>query len=150
MANVTRRETLMLAAGSALALAGVPLRVAATPNEAGEAIAKFTGGKTPETGKISIDLPEIAENGNTVPLSVKVDSPMRAESYVSDIFIVAEANPRPEVITFRFTPMSGRAEAATRIRLNGTGDVIVVAKTSDGKFYTGRKPVKVTIGGCGG
>jgi sulfur-oxidizing protein SoxY len=150
MADVTRRETLMLAAGSALAIAGVPLPVTATPNEAAAAIAKFTGGKTPEAGKIAIDLPEIAENGNTVPMSVNVDSPMTVESYVSDIFIVAEANPRPEVVTFRFTPMSGRAEAATRIRLNGTGDVIVIAKTSDGKLYTARKPVKVTIGGCGG
>jgi sulfur-oxidizing protein SoxY len=113
-------------------------------------IAKFTGGKAAETGKITIDLPEIAENGNTVPLSVTVDSPMTAESYVSDILVVADGNPRPGVATFRFTPMSGRAEAATRIRLATTQDIIVVAKTSDGKFFTERKQVKVTIGGCGG
>ena len=74
--------------------------------------------------KISIDLPEIAENGNTVPLAITVDSPMTADDYVSDILVVAEANPRPTVVTFHLTPMSGRAEAATRIRLAATQNVV--------------------------
>ena len=103
-----------------------------------------------EKGKIAIDLPEIAENGNTVPLSIVVDSPMTTESYVSDILVVVDGNPRPGLATFHLTPMSGRAEAATRIRLAATQNVIVVAKTSDGKLYTAQKEVKVTIGGCGG
>ena len=88
-----------------------------------------------EKGKITIDLPEIAENGNTVPLSITVDSPMTADSYVTDMLVVADGNPRPGVATFHFTPLSGRAEAATRIRLAATQNIIVVAKTSDGKFY---------------
>ncbi|HVY56293.1 MAG TPA: thiosulfate oxidation carrier protein SoxY [Xanthobacteraceae bacterium] len=150
MRHLTRREALALAAaGSAMALAGAS-PASATPKEAADEIAKFTGGKTAEAGRISIDLPEIAENGNTVPLSVKVDSPMTAESYVSDILVVADGNPRPGIITFRLTPLSGHAEAATRIRLAATENIIVVAKTSDGKFFTASKPVKVTIGGCGG
>jgi sulfur-oxidizing protein SoxY len=151
MRNLTRRTALMLGVGSAgLALIGRVHDARATPSEAEAEIAKFTGGKTAEKGRIAIDLPEIAENGNTVPLSVVVDSPMEANNYVSDILIVADGNPRPGVAAFHLTPMSGRADVATRIRLAATENIIVVAKTSDGKFFTAQKQVKVTIGGCGG
>ena len=122
----------------------------ATPAESDAEIAKFTGGKAVEKGKITIDLPEIAENGNTVPLQITIDSPMTADNYVSEMLVVADGNPRPGVALFRFTPLSGKATAATRIRLQSTQNIIVVAKTSDGKFITDRKQVKVTIGGCGG
>jgi len=150
MRPLSRRDALALGAGSAaLALVGSRSAIATVP-EAQAEIAKFTGDKTPEIGKIAIDLPEIAENGNTVPLSIVVDSPMTTESYVSDILVVVDGNPRPGLATFHLTPMSGRAEAATRIRLAATQNVIVVAKTSDGKLYTAQKEVKVTIGGCGG
>ena len=147
MTDRSRREILALGAG-ALALAGVP--AAATPTEAAAEIAKFTGGKPTTKGKITIDLPEIAENGNTVPLTITVDSPMTADDHVSDILVVADGNPRPGLATFHLSPLSGRAEAATRIRLAATENIIVVAKTSKGQFLTEQKPVKVTIGGCGG
>jgi sulfur-oxidizing protein SoxY len=151
MTRRTRREVLALGAGSAaLALIGEIRPAAATPQEAADVIAKFTGGKTAETGRITIELPEIAENGNTVPLTITVESPMTADDYVSDILVVADGNPRPGLATFHLTPMSGRAEAATRIRLAATENIVVVAKTSKGQFYTQQKPVKVTIGGCGG
>lgn len=151
MTSVNRRHALALAAGSAaFAIAGGSLPAIAAIKEAEADIAKFTGGKAAATGKISIDLPEIAENGNTVPLTVTVDSPMTAQSHVTDILVVADGNPRPGVATFRFTPMSGRAEATTRIRLAATQNIIVVAKTSDGQVFTDKKLVKVTIGGCGG
>src|SRR5690348_7324869 len=160
MTAKSRREVLALGAGSAglafaggsaaLVLVGDIAPAAATPQEAAEVIAKFTGGKTAEKGKISIDLPEIAENGNTVPLTIAVDSPMTADDHVSDILVVSEGNPRPGLATFHLTPMSGRAEAATRIRLGATQNIVVVAKTSKGQFFTQQKPVKVTIGGCGG
>ena len=120
------------------------------PRKRRNEIAKFTGGKTAEKGKISIELPEIAENGNTVPLSVSVDAPMTADNYVSEVLVVAEGNPNPGVATFHFSPMSGKAEASTRIRLATTQNIVVVAKTSKGEFFTGQKLVKVTIGGCGG
>ena len=119
-------------------------------NDAEEAIKKFTGGKTPTQGKIKLDLPEIAENGNTVPMTVTVESPMTEQSYVSEVLIVADENPRSGVVTFHFSPASGVAEANTRIRLAATQDVIAVAKMNDGSFYTASKQVKVTIGGCGG
>ena len=85
-----------------------------------------------------------------MPLAVTVDAPMAADNYVSEVLVVAEGNPNPRVALFRFSPMSGKAVAITRIRLAATQNIIVVAKTSGGQFFTGQKLVKVTIGGCGG
>jgi len=149
MSHITRRGALVLGAGLTLTLIAAD-KGAATPAEADAEIAKFTGGAAAEAGKIAIDLPEIAENGNTVPLSIKVDSAMTANDYVSEIRVVADGNPFPGIVRFHLTPMAGRAEVATRIRLNSTENVIVIAKTSTGKFYMDRKVVKVTVGGCGG
>jgi sulfur-oxidizing protein SoxY len=149
MRALTRRHALVLGAGTAAAWAA-PGGAGATPTEAAAEIAKFTGGKPAAPGRIAIDLPEIAENGNAVQLSVAVDSPMTSADHVTDVLVIADANPIPRLATFHFTPMSGRAEAATRIRLAATENVIVVARTGDGRFLTARKEVKVTIGGCGG
>jgi sulfur-oxidizing protein SoxY len=151
MPQLTRRATLAIGASSAaLTIVGWTRSASAAAKEAAEQIAKFTAGKTAEQGKISIELPEIAENGNTVPLSVSVDAPMTADNYVSEIMVVSEGNPNPGVATFQLTPMSGKAQVATRIRLAATQNIVVVAKTSTGQFFTGQKLVKVTIGGCGG
>ena len=151
MRQLSRRATLMLGAGgAALTVFGWSGRAQADAKAMADQIAKFTGGKTAAKAKISIELPEIAENGNTVPLSVAVDAPMTADNYVSEVMVVAEGNPNPGVATFHFSPMSGKAEASTRIRLATTQNIVVVAKTSKGEFYTGQKLVKVTIGGCGG
>jgi len=149
MSSMTRRSAMLLGAGLTLTLIAAD-ESAATPAEADAEIAKFTGGAAVESGKISIDLPEIAENGNTVPLAIKVDSPMTADDYVSEIRVVGDANPNPGIVRFHLTAMAGRAEVATRIRLGGTGTVTVLAKTSTGKVYAERKVVKVTVGGCGG
>jgi len=149
MIEITRREALALGAGLTLTLVAVGPGMA-TPAEADAEIAKFTGGKATESGKIAIDLPDIAENGNTVPLAIKVDSPTTAEDYVSEIRVIADGNPNPGIVKFHLTPMAGRAEVATRIRLNSTENVIVLARTSTGKLYADRRMVKVTVGGCGG
>ena len=151
MRQLSRRAALALSAsGAALTLVGWNESASADAKAAADQIAKFTGGKTAEKGKISIELPEIAENGNTVPLSISVDAPMTADNHVSDVLVVAEGNPNPGVATFHFTPLSGKAEAQTRIRLATTQNIVVVAKTSKGEFFTGQRLVKVTIGGCGG
>ena len=152
MTNVTRRRLFVLAAGAGtLAATSVLPRTAfATPEEAAKAIEAFTGGKEPKTGKLTLTAPEIAENGNTVPISISVESPMTEADHVASVTIMAEGNPNPEVATFHFTPMSGKAEATTRIRLAKTQNVVAVAKMSDGSTYTDKKEVKVTIGGCGG
>jgi sulfur-oxidizing protein SoxY len=151
MRQLSRRAALALgASGAAVTFIGLPDRASAAAKEAADQIAKFTGGKTAEKGKVSIELPEIAENGNTVPLSVSVDAPMAGDNYVSEILVVADGNPNPGVATFHFSPLSGKAEASTRIRLAATQNIIAVAKTSKGEFFTNQKLVKVTIGGCGG
>lgn len=149
MSTISRRGALALGAGLTFTLLAIDESFA-TPAEADAEIAKFTGGKAVASGKIAIDLPEIAENGNTVPLSIRVDSPMNADDYVSDIMVIGDGNPNPGIVRFELTPMSGRAEAATRIRLNTTENVVVLAKTSTGKVFADRKLVKVTVGGCGG
>jgi sulfur-oxidizing protein SoxY len=141
---------LLGASGAALTIAGWSSPAFAGAKEAADEIAKFSGGKAAEAGKIAIELPEIAENGNTVPLMVTVNSPMQDNDYVSDILIVSEGNPRPGVAHFHLTPMSGKAVASARIRLAATQNIVVVAKTSTGQFFSDAKLVKVTIGGCGG
>jgi sulfur-oxidizing protein SoxY len=133
-----------------VAVLGLPAAPAFAKNDAGEAIERFTGGKKPAEGRVKLDLPEIAENGNTVPMTVTVESPMTAQSHVTDVLIVADGNPRSGVATFHFSPASGAAEANTRIRLAATQNVMAVAKMNDGSFFMASKQVKVTIGGCGG
>lgn len=147
---VSRRRVLSTGALTALAVALFPGGVMAGPEEVAKVVAAFTGGGTAEEGKVSIDLPEIAENGNTVPLKVAVDSPMSASDHVTDIVVIAEGNPIPQVVTFHLTPMSGKSNAEVRMRLAGTQHVAVLAKTSGGQLYMSKKEIKVTIGGCGG
>lgn len=144
----TRREAVLGA--SALALFAVSPARAQTSNDAQELIRKFCDGKTPVEGRVRIDAPEIAENGNMVPMTVSVDSPMTAADHVKDVLVVATGNPRGGVCTFHFTQRSGVAEANTRIRLGETQDIVAVARMSDGSLFTGSRNVKVTIGGCGG
>jgi sulfur-oxidizing protein SoxY len=154
--QVTRRQALGLSVGlSAGALAIVALGPGLNAARADEAatdksLMEFTGGKTPEMGKITLNAPEIAENGNTVPISVSVDSEMTESSYVESVTLLADGNPNPAVATFHFTPMSGEATATTRMRLAKTQNVVAVAKMSDGSVFMDKKQVKVTIGGCGG
>ncbi|WP_153768759.1 thiosulfate oxidation carrier protein SoxY [Labrenzia sp. CE80] len=148
--SLTRREALGLTAGAAAFITFGEQLAHAAAAETDEAIKAFSGGAMPDSGKISLDAPEIAENGNTVPVSVSVDSPMTADNYVESVLILAEGNPSPAVATFHFTAMSGEAAAKTRIRLAKTQNVIAVARMSDGTTFMDKKEVKVTIGGCGG
>jgi sulfur-oxidizing protein SoxY len=148
MRIISRRNSLLL--GFTFAFANCNLLEAFANDEAATEIAKFTGGQRPEQGKISLDLPDIAENGNSVPLTVRADSPMTAGDHVTDLLVVADRNPRPILAIFQFTPLAGRAEATTRIRLAATQNVFAVAKTNTGALFAGQKLVKVTIGGCGG
>ena len=147
-----RRRILTIAIGAAAAAASsaAPGPAFAAKNDADELIKKFTGGKTAAEGRVRLALPEIAENGNTVPMTVSVESPMTEQSYVSDVLVVAEGNPRGGIATFHFSPASGVAEVNTRIRLAETQNVIAIAKMNDGTVFKTSKQVKVTIGGCGG
>ena len=139
--GLTRRN-MMLAGTSAFAVAtfcGIPVLASAVD----EHIADVTGGADAVAGEIELDAPEIAENGNTVPITVSAPG-------ASSIMILAAGNPVPAVATFNFGPMSAARSGSTRIRLAKTQDVIAVAKMEDGSFQTTQATVKVTIGGCGG
>lgn len=149
--KLTRRQALALGAGAAaLAVTGLPGPALADDAKVQAAIDAFAGGAAIEPGTVSLSAPEIAENGNTVPIGVSVDSPMTEADHVTAVMLLAAGNPQPGVATFHFGPMSGSADATTRMRLAKTQDVIAIAKTSTGKVYMDRKTVKVTIGGCGG
>jgi sulfur-oxidizing protein SoxY len=150
--KLRRREFMGLsAAAAAFTLVGGNATVAFAEGETADDVIKaFTGGAAVGSGRVSLSTPEIAENGNTVPVEVSVESPMTADDYVAEVLILADGNPSPGVATFKFTAMSGEAEASTRIRLAKTQNVVAVAKMSDGSFFMDKRAVKVTIGGCGG
>ena len=151
MQILNRRQVLMVGAGAAaLGIVGLEVNPAAAENKADELIKAFTGGAAPQEGRVTITAPEIAENGNTVPVSFGVESAMSGDDVVDSVLLVAEGNPNPKVATFSFSSMSGEAGAATRIRMAKTQNITAVAKMKDGSFYMGTKTVKVTIGGCGG
>jgi sulfur-oxidizing protein SoxY len=149
-ATFDRRQVLVGSLGAVAATGWIGVGPARAANDAADLIKAFTGGKTAAQGKVKIDMPEIAENGNTVPMTIMVESPMTEQSYVQDVLVVADGNPRGGVVTFHFNPMSGVAEANTRIRLASSQKIIAVAKMNDGSFFTASKDVKVTVGGCGG
>ena len=150
MVTLTKREFLMVATGSAAAaLMGMPA-IALGQEKAAARAAEFLGGATAKEGGITLEMPEIAENGNTVPLTVRVDMPATEQSYVESLMVLADGNPEPGVATFHFTPLSGTQEASTRMRLAKTQNVIAIAKLNDGSFMRTETLVKVTIGGCGG
>lgn len=123
---------------------------AETPADFDAVFKKIVGDAKPADTGIEITLPEIAENGNTVPFTVTVKSPMTKEDHVKTVHLLSTGNPQPTVAAFHFTPMSGVAAVSGRMRLAKTQDVVAVAELSDGKFLVGRQLVKVTIGGCGG
>ncbi len=138
--NFTRRDALVIGAG---AVTAAMLPIKAFASLADDAEAAFTGGAATSDGGIELTAPEIAENGNTVPVGVS------APGAVS-IIIIAAGNPNPDVCTFNFGPLAGSQSASTRMRLSGTQDVVAIAKMADGSFVRAASTVKVTIGGCGG
>ncbi len=151
--DLSRRQ-LLVAAGqggaAVVAMTLLPGRLRAEFPTIEEAITSVTGDASPAKGRISLTLPQIAENGNTVPIEVSVDSPMSDADYVKSVHVFADGNPNPNVATYHFTPANGEAHFATRIRLAKTQNVIAIAEMSNGELYMAKSEVKVTIGGCGG
>ena len=128
-----------MGAGACL-VASLPVRASASVEDV---IAEFTGGAEVGTGDVTITAPEIAENGNTVPIEVSSGTAV-------EILVLATGNPTPNVATFKFGKLAASRAASTRIRLAGTQDVVAIAKLDDGTFVKASSTVKVTIGGCGG
>jgi sulfur-oxidizing protein SoxY len=146
MDDTTRREILL--AGGAAVLA-VTLRPAeATPAMLASAIRTIVGTASVKTGKVKLDIPPLVENGNSVPMTVSVDSPMAAEDHVKSIHVFNEKNPQPNIGNFYLSPQAGRAQVATRIRLADSQKVVAIAKLSDGTFWSASVDVVVTLAAC--
>ena len=148
----TRREFLILAGG---VLASAAAEAQLTPNFATrrraaleEAMRKVLGGAQLRPGRVKLDLPPLIENGNSVPLTVSVDSPMTEADHVKAIHVFTEKNPQPNVISAFLGPRAGRARLVTRARIADTGLVTAVAQMSDGSFWSDRVEVVVTLSAC--
>lgn len=136
-------------AAAAPAAAQLPPNIQAQRSAAlEEAIRKVTGGATVRPGKVKLDLPPLIDNGNTVPVSVVVDSPMTAADHVKAIHIFTEKNPQPYVMNAHLGPRAGRARLDTRARIADTGRVIAIAQLSDGTFWSDTVSVVVTLSAC--
>ena len=147
----TRRRFLGLAGGAAV-LGAVPvaaLRPAeATPAMLTSAIRAIVGEAVVRTGKVKLDVPPLVENGNTVPMTVSVASPMTADDHVVSIHVFNEKNPQPNVGNFRLGPRAGRAQISTRIRLADSQKIVAIARLSDGSFWSVSADVVVTLAAC--
>ncbi len=149
-AKNSRREFLKTGSLAALAAILAPHMVMAEEADVKAALDKLYAGKTMASGKIKLDLPQIAENGLVVPVGIDIESPMTDADYVKAVHIFADGNPLPGVISYKFTPECGKASASARMRLAKTQNIIAVAEMSNGSLFTAKQEVKVTIGGCGG
>ena len=136
-------------AGTAAAVIVLPLApVSATQEAMAEAIRKVVGTATPAEGRVKLDVPPLVENGNTVPLTVTVESPMTAADYVKAIHVFNEKNPQPNVLSARLGPLNGKAIVGTRIKLGDSQRIVAIAETSDGKFWIAGADVIVTLAAC--
>jgi sulfur-oxidizing protein SoxY len=149
--NSTRRRFLV-SAGSAAVLGVAPivtLRPAdATPAMLASAIRDVVGTAVVRTGKVKLDVPPLVENGNTVPLTVSVASPMTPDDHVKSIHVFNEKNPQPNVGNFILGANAGRAQISTRIRLADSQKIVAIAKLSDGSFWSASVDVVVTLAAC--
>jgi sulfur-oxidizing protein SoxY len=149
--NSTRRDFLSLAGGAAV-LGTVPIVTVrpaeATPAMLAAAIRTVTGAAVVHTGKVKLDVPPLVENGNTVPMTVSVASPMTPDDYVKSIHVFNEKNPQPNIGNFYLNPRAGRAQVSTRIRLADTQKIVAIARLSDDSFWSASIDVIVTLAAC--
>jgi sulfur-oxidizing protein SoxY len=147
----TRRKFLGLA-GSAAVLGAVPivtLRPAeATPAMLNTAIRNVVGEAVVRAGRVKLEVPPLVENGNTVPMTVSVQSPMTAEDHVKSIHVFNEKNPQPNMGNFYLGPRAGRAQVSTRIRLADSQKIVAIARLSDDTFWSATVDVVVTLAAC--
>jgi sulfur-oxidizing protein SoxY len=147
LAPMTRRT---VAVGTTAMLAGLALPRAAhaTPDAMTATLKAILGDKRATVGRIKLDIPELAENGNSVPLTITVDSPMTATDHVKMIYILSPENPHPDVARFQLGPHSGRAKVSTSVRLATTQRLTVLAVMADGSAWTIDQEVIVTMSAC--
>jgi sulfur-oxidizing protein SoxY len=122
--------------------------IGATPADLDAAIRAFAGGAPVATGKVRLDVAPLVENGNAVPITVTVESPMTPADHVRSIAVFNERNPQRDVVVFTLGPRSGRSRVATRIRLATSQRLVAVAQLSDGTFWQHGVDVIVTLAAC--
>jgi sulfur-oxidizing protein SoxY len=146
---ISRRAFLLVGLVAGTARAQLPANIAEIRQAAlKEAIAKVTGNAEVRRGRVKLEIPPLIDNGNAVPLSVEVDSPMSAADHVKAIHLFTERNPQPYVLTAHLGPRAGKARLATRARIGDTGEVIAIAQMSDGSFWSASVRVIVTLSAC--
>ena len=151
LAPSTRRRFLGLAGSAAICgtVPSVTVRPAeATPAMLASAIRNVVGEAELHTGKVKLDIPPLVENGNTVPMTVSVTSPMTATDYVKSIHVFNEKNPQPNIGNFYLGAQAGRAQVSTRIRLADSQKVVAIARLSDDSFWQVAVEVIVTLAAC--
>jgi sulfur-oxidizing protein SoxY len=144
-AGATRREVLVGAGAVWVALAR-PAR--ATPDAMAAAIRAFAGGAEVRKGRVTLEIPTLVENGNSVPVKVTVESPMTPDNFVKTIAVFNERNPQPNVANFHLSPRAGRAVVSTRMRLGDSQNIVAVAQLSDGTFWSDTAELVVTLPAC--
>jgi sulfur-oxidizing protein SoxY len=146
MLKITRRD--VIAGGlAALGASALPLPAAAL-GQMDTAIRNAFGEATIRKGRVMLELPPLVENGNTVPMTVSVDSPMTKDNYVKAIHVFNDKNPQPNVVSMLLGPRAGKAVIATRIRLAGTQKLMAIAEMSDGTYWADTQEVIVTLAAC--
>jgi sulfur-oxidizing protein SoxY len=145
-ATATRRQFLAAAGGVGFALVVRP--ATATPASMKQAIRQIVGEAAVKPGKVKLDLPPLVENGNSVAMSVSVDSPMTAKDHVKAIHVFTEKNPQPNIISVQLGPRAGKAEIQTRVRLADTQSVVAICEMSDGTFWSDTVDVIISLGAC--
>ena len=138
-----RRELLATAA-----LLALVRPAAATPEKMASAIAAYTGNRLPQAGRVTFEIAQLIDNGNAVPVTIRVDSPLTPADHVTGIAIFNERNPETDVVKFTLGPRAGKAEVATRIRLATSQKLAAVALMSDGTCWQRTVDVIVTLAAC--
>jgi sulfur-oxidizing protein SoxY len=147
MKLLNRRDALKLGGVAIAALAVAPAQ--ARP-EAEALVKEFASGKAVQEAGLVLDIPELSENANAVPVGIRIDDKFSEGRYCEEILLIAENNPRPMACRFRFSSQTGMANIVTRIRLAESQTVIALARMSDGAILAQRTTVTVTVGGCNG
>lgn len=144
---ISRRR--LLQAGSAALMVLHTWPVFATPENLAAAIKRAFGDRRVQPGRVKIEIPQIAENGNVVPVTIEVESPMSADDYVKRIHVFSEHNPLPDMVEFELGPHNGKARVSTRVRLAKSQNVLAVATLNDDTLWSAQAIVEVTVSGCG-
>ena len=145
-----RARRRFLAGGGALAaaaLARIPAARAQSP-EFTRAYGTVVAGAAVRKGRVALDIPRLADNGNSVPLKLTVESALAPAEHVTRVTLLSPRNPRPVMAVFHFGPRAGHARISTRVRLNGTQRVVAIAQFSDGSLWSGEAEVEVTESAC--